>query len=60
MVHIGTITNASGEDVTELVRSGQYELGERAVQFLKRTVLAPRKVRSVRAEHEEADTQNAA
>lgn len=36
MVHLGAIFNAKGEDVTELVRSGQYELGENANSYLKR------------------------
>ena len=60
MVHLGTITNAKGEDVTALVRNGQYELGERAVQFLKRTVLAPRKVCKDSAEISGLDTQSVA
>lgn len=60
MVHLGTITNAKGEDVTALVRNGQYELGERAVQFLKRTVLVPRKACKVSAEISGLDTQSAA
>ena len=60
MVHLGTITNAKGEDVTTLVRNGQYELGERAVQFLKRTVLAPRKACKDSTEISGLDTQSAA
>ena len=60
MVHLGTITNAKGEDVTALVRNGQYELGERAVQFLRRTGFASRKACKVNAEISGLDTQSAA
>ena len=60
MVHLGTITNAKGEDVTALVRNGQYELGERAVQFLMRAVLVPRKTCKVSAEISGLDAQSAA
>lgn len=38
MVHLGKITNAKGEDVTELVRTGQYYMGERAMDFLNRII----------------------
>lgn len=36
MVHLGAIFNAAGEDVTELVKSGQYALSDRANDYLKR------------------------
>ena len=40
MVHLGTITNAAGEDVTELVKSGQYALSDRANDYLNRVIRA--------------------
>lgn len=40
MVHLGTITNAVGEDVTELVKSGQYALSDRANDYLNRVLHA--------------------
>ena len=36
MVHLGTIYNAAGEDVTELVKTGQYALSSRANDYLNR------------------------
>lgn len=40
MVHLGMITNAVGEDVTELVKSGQYALSDRANDYLNRVLHA--------------------
>ena len=40
MVHLGTNNNAAGEDVTELVKTGQYALGDRANDYLNRILHA--------------------